>query len=1162
MSTENVEEHIGELADFLKKDRSEIRTEMELELKHPGVHVRNAWRRSKPRTRQQVDSFYRKSKAYLFDLAAEHTKPARETMREFVALALRRSGAHSVLDFGGGAGYDLEQIARLGCECTYYDLPGVLSEFALWRFHRLGLNVRVCTALSELGQYDAIICLEVLEHVRDPIGTLRRFYEKLNDGGVLLVTHAFNLISDAYPTHLPGNRRYAKTFERYCREIGFNPILMIGILEDKHMYVLGKMRESTSQLSASRLAFDFIAEGDPLTVLLSLYHSRKDLQSSFGEVERGDYRGLLSWAVDVGQSDPSKAILQPHVEWYKKRLGELTEVERVRGGLSASPENAQRMRSEVERLRVDLDMSTATLGHIENSPAWRLIGRYRILTNRYLPFGTKRRAVFEWIVRQVLGPIVQPRPSRAYRSEQLSLAPTKGAEADDSTPFGKWLGKTHLLMATNPRHLAPTRSACIDIVIPIHNALESLQECLRSIRERTMAPYRVVLVNDASTDPRVAEFLARLQHEDDLVILTNSENMGFVRSANRGCALSSSDVVLLNSDTIVTNNWLDKLHMCAYSSDAIGTVTPLSNNATLCSVPKPWQRNEVPRGFTVDTFGTLIENVSQREYPPIPTAVGFCVYIKRRVLEGIGDLDSNAFSPAYGEENDFCMRAFNKGFLSVLDDSTFVYHKGEMSFGASASSIRESHLRTLHKRYPDYPAIVAEFTARNPLRVIQARIKNALAEAYEMSTPKVLHVIHLQPETEASGGTGKHCRMLYNNLDDFLSYVMYPQDSTLVLEDHTPVGRRSSHYSSGPQAGGLIEDAQTQYAFSKLLREVKPDIVHFQHLLGMPLSLVKTAKEEAASVVVTCHDGYLLCRDYRLLEMGQTYCDGCTDMSRCDKCLAFQFDLKPGFQERWREACRSALGLADRIVVPSEFMKELFSRVLSIDKRRFTVIEHALPTGKVMPTSRRVGENGATRVGFVGAVCEKTKGLEVVLGLLSQNKHDDVEWHFFGERSDIRGQLRNRGLRPRGSLVFHGYYHEGELPSLLSGHNVDVVVIPSIYAESYSYVLTEVWQAGVPVIAADFGAIGERVGKNGGGWLYPPGSEPESILSMLEKLRKDRKEYDTKSLEAKSVKSKSYLEYVNEYRVLYRGFVTRNLQQLDLSSGQLRFRGIETITGA
>jgi glycosyltransferase involved in cell wall biosynthesis len=143
-------------------------------------------------------------------------------------------------------------------------------------------------------------------------------------------------------------------------------------------------------------------------------------------------------------------------------------------------------------------------------------------------------------------------------------------------------------------------------------------------------------------------------------------------------------------------------------------------------------------------------------------------------------------------------------------------------------------------------------------------------------------------------------------------------------------------------------------------------------------------------------------------------------------------------------------------------------------------------------------------------------------------------------------------LRPRGSLIFHGYYHEGKLPSLLSDHDIDLVVIPSIYGEPYSYVLTEVWQAGIPVIAADFGAIGERVRKNGGGWLYPPGSEPASILSILEKLRKDRKEYDTKFPEAKSVKSKSFLEYVNEYRVLYRGLVARNLQQFDLSEN-MRF---------
>jgi len=73
----------------------------------------------------------------------------------------------------------------------------------------------------------------------------------------------------------------------------------------------------------------------------------------------------------------------------------------------------------------------------------------------------------------------------------------------------------------------------------------------------------------------------------------------------------------------------------AYSSDAIGTVTPL-NNAALCSVTKPWQRNEVPRGFTVDTYGTLIESVSQREYLPIPTGMGLWLHIKRPVLESIG----------------------------------------------------------------------------------------------------------------------------------------------------------------------------------------------------------------------------------------------------------------------------------------------------------------------------------------------------------------------------------------------------------------------------------------------------------------------------------------------------------------------------------------------
>src|SRR5208337_739137 len=106
-------------------------------------------------------------------------------------------------------------------------------------------------------------------------------------------------------------------------------------------------------------------------------------------------------------------------------------------------------------------------------------------------------------------------------------------------------------------------------------------------------------------------------------------------------------------------------------------------------------------------------------------------------------------------------------------------------------------------------------------------------------------------------------------------------------------------------------------AFSRFLEECRPDVVHFQHLLGMPLSLIRIASEHNVKVVLTLHDGYFLCPDFRLLEMGEKYCDGCTDLHRCDLCLNSRYGMKPGFQQKWRETSSQMLKLANKIIAPS-----------------------------------------------------------------------------------------------------------------------------------------------------------------------------------------------------------------------------------------------------
>src|SRR5262249_39906984 len=161
------------------------------------------------------------------------------------------------------------------------------------------------------------------------------------------------------------------------------------------------------------------------------------------------------------------------------------------------------------------------------------------------------------------------------------------------------------------------------------------------------ARHHVILVIDGPQSPDVEEVIAAF----DGTILRNDVRRGFTHSVNRGMRESSGDVVLLNSDTIVTPRWLETLTAAAMSSPKIGTATPLSNHATLCSVPRGFEENLLPIGFDANAFAALVERVSVREYPRLPTGVGVCLYIRRAVIDEIGLFDEVNFPLGYGEEN-------------------------------------------------------------------------------------------------------------------------------------------------------------------------------------------------------------------------------------------------------------------------------------------------------------------------------------------------------------------------------------------------------------------------------------------------------------------------------------------------------------------------------
>lgn len=241
--------------------------------------------------------------------------------------------------------------------------------------------------------------------------------------------------------------------------------------------------------------------------------------------------------------------------------------------------------------------------------------------------------------------------------------------------------------SSDPANGDPNRAA-IDILIPVHNALEDVKLCLGALERETERPHRLILVDDGSDLP-TSEFLrGYAAGRQQVVLIENPGNLGYTRSANNGLRASDAEwVVLLNSDTVVSKGWLEGLLECAASDPQTALVGPVSNAATWQTVPElrdeqgGWLVNQLPPGMSVDDFASLVREASSRRFPEVPLLNGFCTLMRRDVVAAIGFLDEKTFPIGYGEENDLCIRVKKAGYRMRIADHVYVHHKKSASFG-------------------------------------------------------------------------------------------------------------------------------------------------------------------------------------------------------------------------------------------------------------------------------------------------------------------------------------------------------------------------------------------------------------------------------------------------------------------------------------------------
>lgn len=610
------------------------------------------------------------------------------------------------------------------------------------------------------------------------------------------------------------------------------------------------------------------------------------------------------------------------------------------------------------------------------------------------------------------------------------------------------------------------KDTSVDVIIPVYKGRAETLRCLYSVLSATcLTSFELIVINDASPDDELVKDLHQLAGKGLFTLLENSKNRGFVHTVNKGMLLHPDrDVVLLNSDTEVFAGWLDRLKDAAQRHAHTGTVTPLSNNATICSYPRFLYDNPFSLELDFSELDKLTAAVNAGIEVEAPTGIGFCMYIKRATLLDVGIFDEKSFGKGYGEENDFCQRAIRKGWRNIIAANVFVHHWGSTSFKGETAKRVQIALKKLDRLHPNYQKDVATFIRKDPLR--EARVNLDRERLLRLAQEKnVLLICH-----NRGGGAERHVQEDIRRLsqEGYGVFVLRPvagQPSHVIFR----------HYSATQLPNLPALSLADTKEMAQALKDFAITEIHTHSLVDFtpdaPDHLLSIVKARNVRLEINIHDYKVICPRINLADANGFYC-GEPIATQCNVCLSeigSCFCVNDIY--KWREMHRRILVKADQVLVPdpdvANRLQQYFPEV------HFEVSPHEsldqAPTPIRIP---QLAPDEQLRVVIIGAI-GKIKGFKVLLdcALDSQQRQLPIQFILMGY------SMKDRLLRNAGVLVTGRYLEENSQKALesLSPH---VVWLPSTWPETYSYTLSIALQAGLPVIAFDIGAIPRRIRSN------------------------------------------------------------------------------------
>ncbi|MBV9249637.1 MAG: glycosyltransferase, partial [Acetobacteraceae bacterium] len=622
------------------------------------------------------------------------------------------------------------------------------------------------------------------------------------------------------------------------------------------------------------------------------------------------------------------------------------------------------------------------------------------------------------------------------------------------------------------------------VVIPVHGGGQMVLDCLHSVFDSVPAETSIIVVDDASPDPGLAEALRGLAREGRIRLLRHERNLGFPAAANAGLAeCRGRDVVLLNSDTLVPPRWLERLRAAAHSAPDIGTVTPLSNNASVLSYPAAAGEDPAPDLAGTVRLDALARRANSSTTIEIPAGVGFCMYIRRECLDATGLFRDDVFAQGYGEENDFCLRARHLGWRHVAAPGVFVSHRGGASFQQATRLLQERNDKLLNRMHPGYRALVEEFIKADPLGEARRRLDLARWRADgRRGQQSIILVSHAE-----GGGVERRLALAAGEYASrgLRSVVLRPRrladgSPAVVVGEGVDGGYPNLTYKLPAESAALLG----------LLRAALPLRIEVHHLLGHSPELYRLLSKVAAPYDVHVHDYAWFCPRVSLVGAERRYC-GEPELAQCETCITDAGSLieENISVQALRDRSAAFLARANRVVAPSQDTAARLRRYFP--ELRPEVVPHeddAAITAPATPTAR----NGICRVCVTGAI-GLHKGYDILLDCARDAADRDLPIEFVV----VGHTIDDDRLLATGRVFITGPFEPDEAAELIRAQAASLGFLPSITPETWCMGLTELWRAGLHVAAFDCGAPAERIRNTGWGLLLPLGLPPARINKVI-----------------------------------------------------------------